>query len=92
MFASKPGFYFDISYFKKIIAKIDLSDYILAVLKQLHDEQRPFKSIKSIYTCLSYWQMHRSFGKQLNLTNDDSVKLAVEFEQLYKEALERQKK
>lgn len=88
MFASKPGFYFDLIYFKTLIAKLDLSEFVLNELKQSHDSNRPFKSVKSIYACLSYWQMHRFFGKQINLSNDDLVKLASDFEQMYKEALE----
>jgi N-terminal acetyltransferase B complex non-catalytic subunit len=88
MFASKPGFYFDFIYFKKIILKLNLSEFILELLKQLHDANRPFKTIKSIYTCLSYWQMNRYFGKQKELNTEDSLKLAVEFEALYKEGLE----
>jgi N-terminal acetyltransferase B complex non-catalytic subunit len=58
------------------------------LLKSLHDKNRPFKSIKSIYTCLSYWQMHRFFGKQTNMSQQELLKLTSDLETMYVEGLE----
>jgi hypothetical protein len=89
MFAAKPGFFYDLIYFKDIINDYSLSDFILNTLKELESQNRPFKSIKSIYTCLSYWQMHRFFGRQKVDANNtkELADLSIQFEEMYKDAL-----
>ena len=87
MFCSKPGFYYDVVYFKDLISTHKLEGFMLDLLKGLHDEHRPFKSIKSIYTCLSYWQMHRFFGKQSSMSLEELLRLAHDLEVMYVEAL-----
>ena len=88
MFCSKPGFYFDFIYYKDLIGEHKLADFVLSLLKSQHDKHRPFTSIKSIYICLSYWQMHRYFDKQAVMSQEELLKLAVDFESMYIEALE----
>ena len=87
-FSLKPGFYYELIYFRDIINKFNLVDYVLSILKELHDQNRPFKNIKSIYTCLSYWQLHSYFGKQDEMNENDLINLSNQFESMYTEALE----
>lgn len=87
-FSSKPGFFYDMVYFAELIEKHNLVDYVLDELKRLHDSNRPFKSIKSIYQCLSYWQLSRYFGKHAVLSVVELTKLVDELEKMYLEALE----
>jgi N-terminal acetyltransferase B complex non-catalytic subunit len=88
MFSSKPGFFYDFVYFKDLFQAFKLDEFILDLLKSLHDKNRPFKSIKSIYTCLSYWQMHRFFGKQTNMSQQELLKLTSDLETMYVGGLE----
>lgn len=88
MFSSKPGFYYDFVYLKDLVLEYKLEDFILELLKTQHDKHRPFKSIKSIYTCLSYWQMHKFFGKQATMGQKELLELATELEKMYIEGLE----
>ena len=88
MFSCKPGFYYDFIYLKDLVLEYKLEDFILELLKTLHDKHRPFKSIKSIYTCLSYWQMHRFLGKQATTGRQELLELANELEKMYIEGLE----
>jgi N-terminal acetyltransferase B complex non-catalytic subunit len=88
MFSSKPGFFYDFVYFKDLFQDFKLDEFILDLLKSLHDKNRPFKSIKSIYTCLSYWQMHRFFGKQTNMNQQELLQLTSDLETMYVEGLE----
>jgi N-terminal acetyltransferase B complex non-catalytic subunit len=87
-FNSKPGLFFDLMHFKGLLEIRELQEFILNELKILHDMNRPFKSVKSIYTCLIYWQMHRYFGKQERLAESESLELCVELERMYIEALD----
>jgi N-terminal acetyltransferase B complex non-catalytic subunit len=87
-FQSKPGFFYDLIYFNELIKKFKLNEYILSLLKDNHDQNRPFKSIKAIYTCLSYWQLNRYFGKQEQMNEKELTELAIELEKMYEEALE----
>jgi hypothetical protein len=87
LFSLKPGFYYEFIYFTSLILQFNLVDFVLSVLKELHDAHRPFKSIKSIYTCLSYWQLHSFFGKQDQMTECELIELANRFESMYHEAL-----
>ena len=54
----------------------------------MHDKNIPFNNIKSIYTCLSYWQLHRRFGFECQLNDEETIKLAEKLEAFYTEALE----
>lgn len=87
VFANKPGFYYELVFFKELINKYNLQDFILGLLKELHDKNRPFTGIKSIYTCLSYWQAHSYFGKQAAMSKQALADLAVELESMFLEAL-----
>ena len=87
-YSAKPGFYFEFNYLKALVIKLNLEEFVLSVLKEIHDTNRPFKSIKSIYACLSYWQVHRCFGRQKLLDYEASIELAGQLESMYTEALE----
>jgi hypothetical protein len=87
-FHSKPGLFYDLMHFKSLIESEELQESILNELKSLHDKNRPFKSIKSIYTCLIYWQIHRYFGKQELLAESELLELCAELERMYIEALD----
>jgi len=56
MFSSQSGFFYEFVYFKDLVQDFKLDEFILDLLKSLQDKNGPFKTIKSIYTCLSYWQ------------------------------------
>lgn len=87
MFACKPGFVYDVIYFSQTIREFNLVEFVLNdVLKPLYDEarQQPFKSIKSIYTCLSYFEFKRRFGASDGGGGLEESRL---LETLYKNAL-----
>ncbi|CAF0760646.1 unnamed protein product [Brachionus calyciflorus] len=87
MCSGKPGFYYEITKFNDLIRLSKLGDYILENLKILNDKCWPFTSVKSIYTCLSYWQMKRFLGKQENLSCQELVNLAGQLEEYYSSGL-----
>jgi hypothetical protein len=84
-FACKPGFIYDLEYFNQIIRNLNCADFVLnEVLEPLFEANKPpFKSIKSIYTCLSYFQFKRCY-LPLSAYKDDSKLL----ESMYLEAFE----
>ena len=87
-FVSKPGFFYDFIVFQHFVDKLKIQGFLLSHLKELSDKRLPFKSIKCIYTCLSYWQIHRRFGLQKMYTDLEYNQLATDLENLYTQALE----
>lgn len=53
----------------------------------MHEASKPFKTVKCIYTCISYYSLHRHFGHQTDLSNEKANELAVKLEELYAEAI-----
>ena len=86
-FCMRPGFFIDFVYFADLLERYALGERVLATLKQAHDSQRPFVDVKSIYTCLSYWQLHSFVGKQTALSDDELAALVRTLEVMYDEAL-----
>lgn len=83
----QPGFFYDITKFIDLIEKADFKEFILNLCKTLHDESLPFKSVKDIYTVLTYWQLNRFFGMQQNLTLDELKNVTSNLENLYQQSL-----
>lgn len=83
-FASKPGFVFDLDHFAPAIRDLQLTDFLVDdVLKPLYEANKPpFTSIKSIYTCLSYFQCKRVFSTKSERSEVDLL------ESLYVNALD----
>ncbi len=89
-FSSKPGFFYELIHFKDLFAsEAGLSDFVLDVLKNLHDanKEQLQNGVKSVFTCLSYYQMHRYFGKQSSMSLPEMLELATEIESMYTRVL-----
>lgn len=87
LYSSKPGFFYEIIKFNDLIKIFEMQEFILGLLKESHDENIPFKSVRSIYACLSYWQVHRFFGKQAAMARDELAALASQCEAFYSDGL-----
>ncbi|RNA30686.1 N-alpha-acetyltransferase auxiliary subunit [Brachionus plicatilis] len=83
----QPGFFYDITKFLNLIEKANLKEFVLNLCKLLYDESLPFKSIKAIYTAITYWQLNRFFGQQQNLTQDQLKDLVLLLEDHYHQSL-----
>lgn len=71
-FAGKPGFIYDLERFAPTIHEFNLVEFMLKeVLEPLFEANKPpFQSIKSIYTCLSYFQFKRRYSPATPLDAD----------------------
>lgn len=85
MFASKPGFFYDLENFASAIRQLNLSDFLVNdVLKPMYETNKPpFASIKSIYTCLSYFQCKRAYSSKNEIAADADL-----LESMYVSALD----
>lgn len=87
-FSSKPGFFYELIYFKELLEQPEFGRFVLDVLKSLYESNKNMPhGVKSVFTCLSYLTMQRHLGQQDTLSSGDLNKLADELDVMYQNVL-----
>jgi hypothetical protein len=89
-FSSKPGFFYELTHFSDLFTTSPaLATHVLATLHTLYTSAKDSlpHGIKSIFTCLSFYQTHRYMGKQAALSLQEKLDLAAELDTMYKRVI-----
>ena len=88
VFSSKPGFFYELTHFKELLADPSMAQFVLDTLKSLYDANRLMPNdVNSVFVCLSYFQTQRYLGRQTQMSLTDLLALANELDAIYRHVL-----